>query len=69
MELDAVAAREVTMRAEAERASTCGSGVSTPGRQSRCSGGASLSDVAMSLECFLEEEVPAFPFSAGAVGQ
>lgn len=69
MELDAVAAQEVMMRAEAERASTCGSGASTPGRQSRCSGGSSLADVAMSLESFLEEEVPAFPFSKGTRGQ
>ncbi|CAK0811538.1 unnamed protein product [Prorocentrum cordatum] len=82
MELDAVAAQEVMMRAEAERASTCGSGASTPGLRSRGASRAStpgrggsraatpaLCDVAMSLESFLEEEVPAFPFSKGATPQ
>ncbi|CAK0839594.1 unnamed protein product [Prorocentrum cordatum] len=65
MELDAVAAQEMMRRADAERASALGSSASAPGRPSRCSGGALLPDVAMSLESFLEEEVPAFPFSRG----
>ncbi|CAK0825334.1 unnamed protein product [Prorocentrum cordatum] len=65
MELDAVVSQEAAVRARAA-ASACSSGASTPGRRGPCAGGASLPDVAMSLESFLEEEVPAFPFSNGA---